>query len=192
MKKIFSSLIKNQSGQGVLAIVLILVFLGSMILGPLLAFMGTGLKVGQMHETKEMELYAADAGVEDAINWLIHGKPTTDGDWGWSEEGEGWKRDIDDINDEVVQNVDVTVEALAKANTYNVTSTARSPDGSTTVLSTVWAIHIIEGTWDPDKQGSPYEGDVYVDGDVDTGAWVEIIGDVYVTGDLDLHNQSSI
>ncbi len=61
---------KNESGQGALAIVLILVILGALILGPLLAYMGTGLKAGQMHEDKTQKYYAADAGIEDAM-WQI-------------------------------------------------------------------------------------------------------------------------
>jgi len=70
VKKALTCLIKNESGQGALAIVLILVILGALILGPLLAFMGTGLKAGQMHEERTKELYAAESGIEDAL-WIL-------------------------------------------------------------------------------------------------------------------------
>jgi len=61
---------KNESGQGALAIVLILLMLGAIIITPLLVFMSTGLKSGQVYESKMQEFYAADAGVEDGL-WQI-------------------------------------------------------------------------------------------------------------------------
>jgi len=61
---------KNESGQGALAIVLILLMLGAIIITPLLVFMDTGLKAGQVYESKVQEFYAADAGVEDGL-WQI-------------------------------------------------------------------------------------------------------------------------
>lgn len=60
---------KDERGQA-LILVLILLLLGGLIIAPLLSYMGTGLKTGQMYENKMMELYAADSGVEDAI-WKI-------------------------------------------------------------------------------------------------------------------------
>jgi hypothetical protein len=134
VKEIVNRLLKNQSGHAVLAIVLVLVILGALILGPLLGFMGTGLKEGQMHESKEQQLYAADSGVEDAASWLIHGKPT-DGSWDWTWDGSTGERDSYEINEMAV---DVTVESLAEVSTYKVTSTATGPDGSTTILATLW------------------------------------------------------
>jgi len=71
MKRTVGSLVKNQSGQGAFVIVLVMLVLGGLIIGPLLSFMGTGLKVGQMHEAKVQEYYAADAGIEDAL-WQIN------------------------------------------------------------------------------------------------------------------------
>lgn len=63
-------MMKNESGQAALVIVLILLVLGALIIGVLLAFMGTGLKAGQAHEERTQELYAADAGIEDAL-WKL-------------------------------------------------------------------------------------------------------------------------
>ena len=70
LKKMLTHLGKNESGQGALAIVLILLMLGAIILTPLLVFMSTGLKAGGVYESKVQEFYAADAGVEDAL-WQI-------------------------------------------------------------------------------------------------------------------------
>ena len=65
-KKALTCLIKNQSGQGALVMVLVLLVVGTLIIGMLLAYMGTGLKAGQMHEEKTLGYYAADSGIEDA------------------------------------------------------------------------------------------------------------------------------
>jgi cytoskeletal protein CcmA (bactofilin family) len=183
VKSIFSCLIKNQSGQGVLAIVLILVVLGGLIVGPLLAFMGTGLKAGQMHESKELGLYAADSGMEDAVNWLMHGKPT-DGNWDWNWDGSTGQKGSYEIND---MTVDVTVEALAEENTYKVTSTATGAAGSTTVLSTLWAIHWVYGDLDLEQHNTIY-GDVHVTDDVTIENSAKIVGDLTVGADLTLNN----
>ncbi|MCR4394746.1 MAG: hypothetical protein NUV31_10290, partial [Dehalococcoidales bacterium] len=60
---------KGQSGQ-ILIIALVLLMLGALILGPLLSYMATGLKTGQVYEKKTNIIYAADAGIEDA-KWKI-------------------------------------------------------------------------------------------------------------------------
>lgn len=64
--KLFS---KRESGQAFI-LVLILLVVGGLIIAPLLAFVSTGLKAVQLCEQKTDELYAADAGVEDAL-WKI-------------------------------------------------------------------------------------------------------------------------
>ena len=79
-KKALTCLIKNQSGQGSLVMVLVLLVVGTLIIGPLLAYMGTGLKAGQMHEEKTQGYYAADAGIEDAIWELKNTGPFSLGD----------------------------------------------------------------------------------------------------------------
>jgi hypothetical protein len=67
MKKLFRSLVRNESGQGVLLTVLILLALGAILTVPLLSLMSTGLEAGRLHEEKTDKFYAADAGVEDAM-----------------------------------------------------------------------------------------------------------------------------
>jgi len=174
---------KNQSGQGRLALIMIMIIGGGLIVGPLLAFMGTGLQAVQMHESKEQRLYAADSGVEDAVNWLMHGKPT-EADWGWAWDGSTGERLSYEINE---LTVDVTVEALAEDNTYKITSTAASAGGSTTVLSTLWAIYWVQGDLDLGQQDT-YYGDVHVTDDVTIGNSAKIVGDLTVGADLTLDN----
>jgi len=61
---------KRESGQA-FVLVLILLLIGGLMLTPLLGFVSTGLKASQLYEQKTDELYAADAGVEDAL-WRIN------------------------------------------------------------------------------------------------------------------------
>jgi len=67
LKRMLTHAGKNESGQGALAMVLLLLMLGAVILTPLLVFMQTGVKAGQVYESKLQEFYAADSGVEAAI-----------------------------------------------------------------------------------------------------------------------------
>jgi hypothetical protein len=69
LRKLLRILPIKESGQ-VLIIVLVFLALGSIILLPLLTFTGSGLKAGMVYESKAAELYAADAGIEDAL-WNI-------------------------------------------------------------------------------------------------------------------------
>jgi len=69
MKRIMRKATRDENGK-VLIMVLILLLVGGLILTPMLGLMQTGLIAGQVYERKTAELYAADAGVEDAI-WRI-------------------------------------------------------------------------------------------------------------------------
>jgi Tfp pilus assembly protein PilX len=69
MKNILNRAIRDEKGAAlVLAIILLLV--GGLISAALLGHMGTGILAGEVYETRTAELYAADAGVEDAV-WKI-------------------------------------------------------------------------------------------------------------------------
>lgn len=73
--KLLRKIHKRESGQ-VLILVLILLLLGGLIIAPLMGFMSTGLKAGQVFEERMDEVYAADAGVEGAIyNIIFPGAP---------------------------------------------------------------------------------------------------------------------
>ncbi len=69
MKRFARGYIGQQKGFALLT-VLILMLVGSLIITPLLNFMGTGVKTTMVYNTKSQELYAADAGIEDG-RWLI-------------------------------------------------------------------------------------------------------------------------
>lgn len=70
LSKIIKVFHNRQNGQ-VFITALIILMLGSLMLTPLLAFMSTGLKTGQAFEEQTDLLYAADAGIENAI-WQIN------------------------------------------------------------------------------------------------------------------------
>ena len=72
MKRIVNKLIRDEKGQ-VLVLAVILLLVGSLIIVPLLGFMSTGLIAGQVFEKKMDGLYAADAGIEDALWKLLNG-----------------------------------------------------------------------------------------------------------------------
>jgi len=74
MKIELNKLVTDEKGQAfVLALILLVV--GGLIIAPLLGFMSTGLIAGQVFEKKMDGLYAADAGVEDALWKLINDQP---------------------------------------------------------------------------------------------------------------------
>jgi Tfp pilus assembly protein PilX len=67
--KIMKRLVRDEKGQALIAAV-ILLLVGGLIVASLLSYMGTGLLAGRVYERRTAELYAADAGVEDAV-WKI-------------------------------------------------------------------------------------------------------------------------
>ena len=71
MKIAMKRLIRDEKGAA-LILALILLLIGSLISAALLGHMGAGILAGQVHERRTAELYAADAGVEDAIWRITH------------------------------------------------------------------------------------------------------------------------
>ncbi len=76
MKKWLSVLKLGESGQAMLA-VLALMVLGGFLVIPALNFASTSLKTTNMFEKKLDGLYAADAGVEDALWRIQNDTPTS-------------------------------------------------------------------------------------------------------------------
>ncbi|MFC1948113.1 hypothetical protein ACFLXY_09370 [Chloroflexota bacterium] len=74
MKSKVRKLLKRQDGQ-IFLIALVLLAIGGLMLPPLLSFMGTGIKVSELHEEEMLSLYAADAGIEDALYVLKYQSP---------------------------------------------------------------------------------------------------------------------
>ena len=122
-------LIRDEKGQA-LVMVLILLLIGGLISGPLLSYMGTGLNTGEVYERRTVELYAADAGVEDAV-WKIQNK---DGYLPCSPSSPPRNYTITDVNGKSVA-VNITSEYSVDeiTFTYRVVSTSTG-DGSGTEI----------------------------------------------------------
>ena len=69
MKKIVNKLVRDEQGQALL-MVLVMLLVGSLMVTPVLSFTATGLKSTQTQENRTLEFYATDAGIEDAI-WKV-------------------------------------------------------------------------------------------------------------------------
>jgi hypothetical protein len=102
MKTIINKLTRDEGGQ---AFILVLIFLlvGGLILTPLLGYMSTGVRAGQMYEEKMEGLYAADAGIEDALYKIMK----NDASLPWNLGG-NWTYPLP----EVINGNNVTVEIL--------------------------------------------------------------------------------
>lgn len=128
MRRIVNKSIRDEKGQS-LILVLILLAVGALIITPLLGFMSTGLITQRQQEQRTLELYAADAGIEDAIWHLISGNVTV-------SEGTPETLNPSPMNDKTVDTVEVTIENQGNA-VYKITSIATSDDSTTTVVSYV-------------------------------------------------------
>ncbi|MCD6391455.1 MAG: hypothetical protein J7L92_05640, partial [Dehalococcoidia bacterium] len=124
-------LIRDEKGQA-LILVLILLLVSGLIIAPLLAYMGSGLIAGRVYEKRTAELYAADAGVEDAV-WKIQHQAA--GVWNLTKCYPSTNYTITNVNG---KDVTVTItylinEPIYPTYHYRVVSTATG-DGSGTQI----------------------------------------------------------
>ena len=107
IKLLPAKLNKNEKGQTFI-LVSILLLLGSMLIAPLMAHMSTGVKTSTVYEKKTAALYAADAGIEDAL-WQIECNPLenlfTAPDYDEYDYDTTWSYNLD----EQINEADVTV-----------------------------------------------------------------------------------
>ncbi len=104
--KLLKEIYRKESGQAFI-MVLILLLVGMLIIAPLLALMGTGLISARSIDDKTNEVYAADAGIEDAINKIVNDDAFI------AEQDDGWSDSYtltDPVNGETIQ---VTVYKLS-------------------------------------------------------------------------------
>ena len=67
---VLTHLRRGEAGYATMTAVLVLLFMGAIIITPILVYMNTGLEAGETYESRTDELYAADAGVNYAL-WHI-------------------------------------------------------------------------------------------------------------------------
>ena len=134
MKIAVKRILRDETGAA-LAIALILLLIGGLMAAPLLSHMGSGLLAGEVYEERTAELYAVDAGVEDAV-WKIQ---NSDGYLPCSPGSPPRNYTITDING---KDVDITITSVALyPGTTNMTGTYRvesktSGNGSGTQIET--------------------------------------------------------
>ena len=132
MKIAVKRLIRDEKGQ-TLVLALVLLVVGGLIIVPLLAYMGTGLFASEVYERRTAELYAADAGVEDAC-WQLKQTDPDPGKVPTPEEPVQPYTLNSTVND---KDVEVTIQLVAGTTgggIYKVTSTATSAGGSNTTI----------------------------------------------------------
>jgi len=165
MKTAVKRLIRDEKGRTMI-LALILLLVGGLIMAPLLAYMSTGLIAGEVYERSTAELYAADAGVEDAL-WQLKQTdpdiPTTPG------------QSLNYTLNSAVNNktIEVTIDMISGTSgggLYKITSTATSAGGSNTTIesyistSPLFWNHAITSTSDVIlESGSEIYGDVMGD-----------------------------
>jgi len=195
MKIAVGKIITDENGKA-MVLALILLVVGGLILTPLLGLMSTGLLAGQVYERKMDELYAADAGIEDAV-WKIQQQveqlpvPGCGG-----EEPEPWSYNItDSINKINGKNVEVTI-TYVNALTYRVNSIATGNGSRTEVEAYVMrniitadytgiSNNVITSPCDYELQGpsqvNPPEGEEHGPVGNYTGDWptAEVLSEVY-------------
>jgi len=141
MKTAVNRLIRDETGAA-LAMALILLLIGGLITAPLLSYMGTGLLAGEVYEARTAELYAVDAGIEDAI-WKIQNK---DGYLPCSPGTPPRNYTITDING---KDVDITITSVALyqgvtnlTGTYRVESTTSGNGSGTQIEAYIEGVNI--------------------------------------------------
>ncbi len=108
-------------------LVIVLLLLGGLIISPLLGYVSTGLRVGEQKEQMMGRLYTSDAGVEDALWYLITVNSTLD------SLTFPINRIVTDVND---NSANVTIERVNDL-VLKITSITTDNNGSTTVESYV-------------------------------------------------------
>ena len=136
MKIAMKRLVGDEKGAA-MVLVLILLLVGGLIAAPLLAHMGTGLVAGEIYEKRTAELYAADAGVEDAL-WRIQnnvGQLPCNPSMTWSYNITDADGRVAEVND---KSVEVTI-TYVDSQTFRVLSTATGDETGTQIEAYVTA-----------------------------------------------------
>ena len=126
MKTIVKRLVRGEKGQTMI-MALVLLAVGGLIIAPLLAYMSTGLISGEVYNRRTAELYAADAGVVDAV-WKIRHQVDEVVELSCGSSNHTWTYDISDVNG---KRVEISIEYVDEDN-YRITSIAATDDGGGT------------------------------------------------------------
>lgn len=171
MKRTANKLVRDEKGQAMILVVLLLL-VGALIITPLLGFMGTGLMAGQINETKMAEFYAADAGVENGLWELIIAN---------LDVPEGTPATLTPFTMNALT-VNTTIVKIVGEPVYRITATA----GNSTIE--VYLIRTMMSGGDFTlPPGDRIEEDVFYTGDIVMGVDSEIRADVIALGNLTMN-----
>lgn len=123
---LWHKLAKNEKGQFLLG-ALIVMLVGAVIVTATLAYAYTAIKYGQRAEAQVKRFYAADAGVEYGLWYIIQQDPTLTG----SEDGYTYTFPEELNNCEV----DVRLKWDIVSENYTINGTATDGDGFQTIFS---------------------------------------------------------
>jgi len=175
--------IKSEEKGAVFLLALILLAVGSIILVPLLSYMSTGLVATKIFGDETKALYAADAGVEDAIWRLTNDVPELpDPNREPPDNYNPWVYSIADVNG---RSVALEIWYL-DGTTYRIVSQAPADGSGTTITALVqpigyWSDIMDNAVTSPGdvtiKPGVTVEGDVQYNGDIDNKG--EVDGTIY-------------
>lgn len=179
---------------------LILLVVGVLIITPLLSYMGSGLKVGQVYEKNMDEFYAADSGIELGMWKLLNDETLV-----LPHQLNPYELNNADVEVTIIGPVTPTATQMetfslsSEADTvYQITSIATTigSDSSTTLESCVTITVGFFGGGDYEEfpqydnlnlgDGEVHTGDVYTEGNIQLGIGSHLIGNVYSVGDTQL------
>jgi hypothetical protein len=183
MKNVMKNLRRDDKGAA-LIMALILLLIGGLISAALLNHMGSGILAGVVHERRTTELYAADAGVEDAIWKIQHGETAVcPGDPYWSYN-------LTDING---KEVEISIEYLPDDCTYRVTSMAvtEGDSGGVASIDSATAIEAYVSVLYMDLS-SLLDHAIVSDDTIDIMPGSTVDGDVWLPDEENLNNKGDI
>ena len=159
---------KGQKGN-ILLWSLLIMACGSIVLGGLLGYLNTSLRLAQKSEENAHSYYAADSGIEDAYIFLMNDKDSTH----WTQENiTKWVRDSYSMNG---YSVNVRVEDRGE-NVYEIQSTASDETGNVSHIKVY-----IHNVWPPFLNNA-----LVSNGDIIIGSDVNVIGGGIYVGSLSI------
>jgi Flp pilus assembly pilin Flp len=180
MKSIVKKLVRDEKGAA-LILALILLLIGGLISAALLNHMGSGILAGEVHERRTAELYAADAGIEDAI-------------WRLPSLGlclyQSTNYTITDMNDKIVQ---VFVE-FPEPGIYKVTSVAITDGDGDGGVAAIDSSTMIEAYVSVEYMdfSTLLDNAIVSDDTIDIFPGSTVDGDIWLPDEEDLNNKGDI
>jgi cytoskeletal protein CcmA (bactofilin family) len=174
--------LKSEAGYA-LPLALILLLLGSFLVVPTLTLTTTSLNANQTVDENTLELYAADAGVENALWHVQHDAEFTLPDIGQQlpvPPPEGT------INDRTV-NVTISNE---DGQNYKITSIATSADGDTTTIECYLSILGSSDVWD--YALASLGGNITLSGNSEIESDEVLGGDIYSNGNINVSGNAGV